>query len=784
MSTPLPRTLSILAALSASVLALHPSDAARKPAPKRPAAKKPAPRKPAAKKPAAKPSTPAAAPLSTGAFSVVQPLTQSSGTLTPSGNLTVRGLNAPVKWMRNSHYQGANFPLFPPAPLPGTGALAGGIPEAPVLKPNGEMEMERAGWLTLASGSRTLTVPVGSKDAYPMVQLTPQVSGNVVTVGERLPLGVTVTNSTGAARSVTLIYNAKTASGTSYDINKFTVSAPPMSRVTTPLVTKPVTLPGAVTVIVTVQGGSESDTTGGGAVVKTEQVKTAEFPFGIVGGDLPLAAKAGVQYWAGGWPWFHAGETAPAPSTRLQTAPGFSEGFFFHSDSLGISLVSRGFNATQQDAYATAAMNQFKRRSGGWAFPYTADFPPADYAGKLETVFSQSKAIHKDTPSFLELPTAATTGVEVAQKVSEAGADPFTDVLAVRGLGVSPADETFDTVLQNVVALRDRSFPGREIWNMGETIPATLTGAVEQAGMVVRSSVEQLAGGVDKVFWSAPRLTREDGTANPAFFGLSSLTGILGGSEYVGPMPWEAPLRGEVFQKNGEGILVAWSEGGTRTATLPLGGGRAPEVFDSMQTRANIFITGNKLTVSSVPIYVTGLGRNALAEAYSAGRAKRLEAVRTTFNALEIPISEDLTTLSDEEAVSLLQKAMDTYEPESPRRSASINAVQNLLKLWDLEMLSRASANPTTNLLQTNQVLDKSNRAAADLRVEMDYREGIRNYQHDMRLLLDRVEDRLLRARVGLRQKDYALAQAHGQQMSLAARALIPYVKVLPVAKL
>src|SRR5262249_23027670 len=80
--------------------------------------------------------------------------------------------------------------------------------------------------------------------------------------------------------------------------------------------------------------------------------------------------------------------------------------------------------------------------------------------------------------------------------------------------------------------------------------------------------------------------------------------------------------------------------------------------------------------------------------------------------------------------------------------------------------------------------LNTANRAQADLRAELDYREGTRGYQTDMRILLGRVEKRLWLARQALRQKDYALARAHAEQMSTAARALIPYVTAMPVTKL
>ncbi|MBW3622680.1 MAG: hypothetical protein KY468_04640 [Armatimonadetes bacterium] len=767
--------IAVLALISAPALS------ARKP----PARRKP-PAKPAPKKPAPAKAAPAAAPLTTGAFSVTQPLARAGDGLAPSGPPAVRGLTGAVRWMRHSHYQGADYPLFPPVPM--TGAPTATMPGVPVLSPRGELNLEPARWLTVASGTRALTVPVGAGETLPAVQLTPQVSGNVAPVGTRLPLGVTVTNASGAARNWTLTYRAQTASGTPFASGQFRVTAPAMSRVTTPLVLEPFSLPGSAAITVSGKdnaGVTGSATTGGGAVVPDQNVKTGEFPFGLVGGDLPLAEKAGVQFWAGGWPWWKPDDLTPPASTRAEAAPGFPEGFFFQTDRLGIAPISRAYvgSAAEQPAYSRAAMNQFKRRAGGWMVPYTAELTPEEFAGLARSVYSTSKSIHKDAPTLVELPVAGTTGLEIGQGLGASGAALSTDALAVRGLGVPPSDESFQATLEGVRTLRNTAFPARKIWNTGETLTGTATGAAQQAGQVVRSSVEQIAAGVDKVFWTAPSLLAEDGSAKPGFFGLSSLSGILGGSEYVGPMPWEAPLRGEVFQKNGAAILVAWSTAGTRAATLPVAG-RTPLVFDPMQTRANLLLTGAKLSVTPVPVYVTDLGRNLLTVAYGEGRKQRLQAVRAAYSDLEIPVDENLETLSNEEAVRLLKAAMDAYRPEAPRRGQALNAVHHLLNLWDLEVLARASARPSTDLLLTNKYLDQANRASADLRVEMDYQEGTKSYQPEMRHLLNRVEDRMLQARLGLRQKDYALAQAHAEQMALAARALVPYVKVLPTQPL
>jgi hypothetical protein len=340
----------------------------RKPAP---------PKKPTtARKPIPKPA--ASAPLTTGAFSVFQPISRSGDGFAPSGPVRTLGLSGSVRWLRNSRYADANYPLFPPVPLPAgspptPGSPNGTLPVAPVLSDTGEVALQPARWLTVASGSRALTVPVGGGEGIPVIQLTPQVSGSAVPVGSRLPLGVTVTNATGAARNWTLSYRAQTASGTPFASGQVRVFTPPMSRVSTPLVIGPLTLPGSVTVQVTAPNGASvaSAATGGGAFLPHNDVKTGKFAFGLAGGDLPLADGAGAQFWMGGFPWWRSGDPNPPTGTRADAAPGFPEGFFSLSDRLGVALVNRTSTGdpSSHAAYLRAAMTQFKRRAGGGSTP-------------------------------------------------------------------------------------------------------------------------------------------------------------------------------------------------------------------------------------------------------------------------------------------------------------------------------------------------------------------------------------------------------------------------------
>ncbi len=770
-----------------SVPSPSPHAAARKPVMK-PAKKAVKPvRKPT--RPAAKPAPPPApssatgsgAAFATGSVTLTQPLQGSGNAIRPVGLPRTQGISN-VTWLRHSAHEGMNGPLFPGAPL------VGGSLNAPLVLAGGEVKTEPARWLTAVSGSRALTAPVGAMESYPAVEITPQTSGGVVTLGQRLPLAVTLTNVSSTVRAWSVTYNAITASGSPFASGQFMMTVPAMSRVTTPLVTQAASFTGSVTVAVTAQAGGTvigQATCGGGVVPPVKNVVSGEFPLGIAGGDLPLAQAAGVQYWMGEWPWWKAADFRPDYGARSDVAPGYPEATTSLGDQLGIAIVSRAYTGAPdaQLTYEREMMTHFKRRAGGWAFEWPQTLDPAAYASLLRRFHANSKAIHKDALTFMELPDASSDQLEMGRTAAKAGADTATDTLAVHGLGVTPDETTFASTLEHLSSMRNSAYPALDLWNVGERLPLTSATPVSQAGAVVRSTVRQLAGGVEKVFWQAePSLLREDGTAAPGFFGVASLAAALGGAEYVGPMPWDASLRGEVFQKNGAAILVAWALTGTKTVTLPLAPGRAPEVRDPMYTRSNLQLSGNKLTLTTAPVYLLDLGKSLLNDAGVTGRNQRLKTMRAAMEAIGLPVKQPFpSAMTDAQGTDLLKAAMALYEPEAPRRADTLTAVYDLLKFWDLEALARAAADQTSGLAQANVALNAANRAQADYRIELDYREGTQGYHPEMRRLLTQVERRLYLARQALRQGDYALARAHAEEMSAAARVLAPLVKSIPI---
>ena len=161
------------------------------------------------------------------------------------------------------------------------------------------------------------------------------------------------------------------------------------------------------------------------------------------------------------------------------------------------------------------------------------------------------------------------------------------------------------------------------------------------------------------------------------------------------------------------------------------------------------------------------------------------EAARETAGSIISEGSEAIWVEADvsqsEHVQRYVKAAMDAYKPEMPRRNQALTAVYYVLRLWDIEALAQAATDRTSGLAQANAALNTANRAQANFRVELDYKEGTTGFLHEMRYLLTQVESRLYLARQGLRQTEYPLARAHAEEMAAAATALTPYVKLLPL---
>src|SRR5262249_18599421 len=147
-------------------------------------------------------------------------------------------------------------PLFPAGTATGVSgtssdhSVASGPPLAYALSDDGGMNLVPARWMTVVSGAQSLTVPVGAQESYRPIERTPQRSGNVVPLGQRLPLAVTLTNLSGSPRAWSVEYLARSASGALLDSGSLSVSLPAATRVTAPFAVGPLDLPGSITVTV------------------------------------------------------------------------------------------------------------------------------------------------------------------------------------------------------------------------------------------------------------------------------------------------------------------------------------------------------------------------------------------------------------------------------------------------------------------------------------------------------------------------------------------------------
>jgi len=83
---------------------------------------------------------------------------------------------------------------------------------------------------------------------------------------------------------------------------------------------------------------------------------------------------------------------------------------------------------------------------------------------------------------------------------------------------------------------------------------------------------------VDMIMWMGlfrfdPRTSPENpvGEPKPSYTAFRTMTSLLTGTEFVGPVPLGAGLRAYRFQGEGRRVTVAWAESGRQTVVLPVG---------------------------------------------------------------------------------------------------------------------------------------------------------------------------------------------------------------------
>lgn len=203
------------------------------------------------------------------------------------------------------------------------------------------------------------------------------------------------------------------------------------------------------------------------------------------------------------------------------------------------------------------------------------------------------------------------------ERVYQYGGGPFFDVMAVHPYqwGDTFNDEWFSLQLRNLrdlmVKYRERY---KEVWltELGwSTGDAGITEDVQarllQQAMIAGLSLSDID--VTKVFWFSVKdwggpgygLIRPDGARKPAFEAYRFVTGVLEGSQYLGPIEHQA-LRCHRFRgKDGKLLLAAWHPGKEK-APLELPAGK--RWVEAKRFGGPVQIEGGAVEVGPDPVFV------------------------------------------------------------------------------------------------------------------------------------------------------------------------------------
>ena len=197
-------------------------------------------------------------------------------------------------------------------------------------------------------------------------------------------------------------------------------------------------------------------------------------------------------------------------------------------------------------------------------------------------------------------------------ELAQHGANLYNDTAQIHYPGATPLK--FDQIVVNdqpegkvammreLVALRDRAYPGKPIWNTEEGWWGAKTKTPETGAVVVpRVYLPQIALGIDRIYWFAQTsaddlsyLLDARTTPNPAYVSYATMTRLLEGAAYIGSADLGKATFGYVFARPADVILAAWSVQGEMDAALDAGV-KSATIIDLMDRTTVVRAVGGKL---------------------------------------------------------------------------------------------------------------------------------------------------------------------------------------------
>lgn len=594
------------------------------------------------------------------------------------------------------------------------------------------------------------------------VTLIPQEGESVTRLNEEVLMGVALKNPASSLARYDLSYDLRTEASLKVSGDRIPVAVPGGSTVVTLMKLGKATLPGPLKLTVSLeQGGRKvsSDQQLLATAPPSVEIFAPDAPIGIANGDLSLSERLGVKWWLGPWPFWDSSGQGDWVDPR---GGGFtSREFFASAEKRGlfvISLLDLDGQWKVQTSALTRAMQDFIRKPGAWIYILPSPLPEEDILlQRIEAFYHLAKSIHKESVAGVLCDPPL-----YSQLVLAGGLDN-TDVIIL----TADTPQVMIDSSQRFSSLRDERIPGKSLWWLVKEEER----GPQSAQALVKASVLALANGFERIFLKTQK-------PHLASIGLGTLSYYLTGAEFVGRLSSPPEVFAYLFLKRGEPIVIAWAEVPTPVAlSLPLGQSlEARDVYFSRATFARI--QGNKVWLTQQPIFITSSSPQILP--FAKGTFEQEYQTLTQKMAqlgITVPAGWQWGSTPNEwyqQRLTDLVQWMVGHRGED--HTLALVCFSHLLRLWDGEGFVSA-VKGVGKEISAKKALDGANRAIADLRAEIYHQESSSGYFKEVRLLLRMIEKRLSLGRMALRQGDFALAQARGEQVALSARHLGPLLE-------
>jgi hypothetical protein len=258
------------------------------------------------------------------------------------------------------------------------------------------------------------------------------------------------------------------------------------------------------------------------------------------------------------------------------------------------------------------AFYQFWNEPNFFWEPRGQPFGREHFVATQQQVWNIVKARDKDA---LAIADGDAGSIDMMEKFAEFGGADWNDTVQMH----YPAAEAFafdnmkwpdlpeakGPAVAGLVDIRDKDFPGKQVWNTEEGVPATPPTAELTAVNLPRMYLSQLAAGVDKIYWfrcpqDVTGVFDEHGEVYPSYVTYATLSRLIEGAVYAGQMDLGEGAHAYLFARGNDFVLAANTIVGTRAITLDAGTPKV-KVVDLMGCESEAAAPGGKLTLTISP---------------------------------------------------------------------------------------------------------------------------------------------------------------------------------------